>query len=343
MNYPLVHIPDPARHAFASPSKLETIKLCHYAAKCCENWDSPTSAAAARGKLMHQAVYNNTALAKLSKEDQEIITDLRRSFIKPYASFVQYDLWYEKLLYLCDEKGRVITYGTVDFLAVRGDTAILIDWKFGNSPVPGFNNNLQLKAYAAAVFQAFPEIKTIYPMIVQPSINAEPNCEVYVAVTRKTLPELVQEIAEVVAEARNATPIDANPSSDACVFCNKKGCSKYNTNMLRAVNNYTGGIVAVSDMPNNLPMKELLVWCDSNLPEVELVESFLHDLKDNIKKVIKEAGGSEHYRLTKPVERATIDYKTMISDLGISAEVVETYTTIKIGEPMVIKKNKKRG
>ncbi|MBO7447426.1 DUF2800 domain-containing protein [bacterium] len=341
MSYPIVHIPDPTRHAFASPSKLAAIKLCPFTAKCCDEWESPMSEAAGRGKSMHEAVYNNTALDKLSSEDREIILNLRREFIKPCS---EYELWYEKLLYLYDEAGKVITYGTVDFLAVRDNTALLIDWKFGNSPVPGYHQNPQLRAYVAAVFQAFPQLEIIYPMIAQPSVGYDVGYENQVVVTRASLPDLVRETAEIVASARAAKPGDAKPSNDACVFCNKEGCKKYHDSMVTALEFYTGNaeVPAAVDMPALTP-EALLAWCDDALPKLSLMETFVRDRIGKVKEYIKKQGGSESYRLTKPIEKTTVDYKTMISDLGIPTEVVERYTTVKIYEPQLIKKNRKRG
>lgn len=323
-------------HAFASPSKLSAIAVCPYIARNCENWVQPESEAAERGSKLHEAIYNDETLASLPTEDRDIVERLREQFVEPcVAQGMAID--YETKTELKDKEGNVLTWGTIDFLARKDSEAFLIDWKFGSYPVEHFWGNYQLKTYACGAFQAHPELETIHVMIVQPAIGAGFNT--IATVGRDSLEDLVAEIASIIDKANKATPEDAVPSAETCRFCNKAGCKAYNEMMAKALGEYNA--YALAEAVPQLPTPELVSWCDKQKGEIELLKGMIADREDAVNKVIKDNGGSENYKLTKPAVRKTVDYKGLLNFLHIDEEIIAEFTITRTSEPTLCKRRKK--
>lgn len=65
-------------------------------------------------------------------------------------------------------------FGTCDFLAVKGDTALLIDYKTGISLIDEVPGNWQCKSYTIGVFQKYPKVKKIVFGFLAPMAHDEP-------------------------------------------------------------------------------------------------------------------------------------------------------------------------
>ena len=321
-------------HAFASPSTLAAIQLCPYSAKCCENWIQPPSEAAERGRLLHKAVYDDDVFNSLPDDDRLIISSIRKDFVEPCSGM---EVYFELPLSLYDPDGNVITSGTLDFLAINNNVGMLNDWKFGGGFVPPFNSNPQLKAYVGAAFQKFPQLDVIFTMPVQPALGI--NFDLQAEVPRSDLDSLVSFVSSIVTSARNATPEDASPRSDACRWCNRNGCPAYQKAMSSALAAFNAP--SLDDSLPDLPSSDLVTYCDDKLQQLDLIEPFIKDCKAAYKRVLLAAGGSANYKLTKPVERKSVDYKSFLSDKGFSSDDLQPYTTVKICEPSLIRKSKK--
>ena len=70
------------------------------------------------------------------------------------------------------DDGTEINYGHLDLFVMHADmSAMLIDWKFGYAPVIPADRNRQGLGYAAAMFQQFPQVKSIEVIFVQPRLR----------------------------------------------------------------------------------------------------------------------------------------------------------------------------
>jgi hypothetical protein len=70
------------------------------------------------------------------------------------------------------DNGTEINYGHLDLFVMHADmSAMLIDWKFGYAPVIPADRNRQGLGYAAAMFQQFPQVKSIEVIFVQPRLR----------------------------------------------------------------------------------------------------------------------------------------------------------------------------
>lgn len=127
--------------------------------------------------------------------------------------------------------GTEVNYGHLDLFVIwRDGSAKLVDWKFGSVPVLPAPMNRQGMGYAAAMFQQFPDVRSIESIFVQPRLRW---------VTRHTFPrpqaaELAYRVDRLIQEAiavQSEQPMDPaklNPGS-ACEWCSRVGeCAGYN-------------------------------------------------------------------------------------------------------------------
>ena len=63
--------------------------------------------------------------------------------------------------------------GTADLIIVAGDrqSSAVLDWKFGRNPVKPASENLQGRAYAAGIFDLYPEMQACTVCFVQPRVQ----------------------------------------------------------------------------------------------------------------------------------------------------------------------------
>ncbi len=113
------------------------------------------------------------------------------------------------------------TFGTMDRLLIRGDTAVAIDYKTGRGAIDDPEVNCQSQAYAAGAFQRFPQLKTIHFAFIVPVRD-----EILVATyTRDMLPAFLLRISTIILRARTATT--CNPQPGICDFCaNQASCQQ---------------------------------------------------------------------------------------------------------------------
>lgn len=332
---------DEGRHAFASPSMFSTIKLCPYTAWCRANWNEPETVHAKRGHLLHEAVYDDKAYRRITdEEDRKLVDMIRRDFVAPMSDKQH---WFELRLELKDEEGRVRTFGTADFVAIDTEkkTAFLADWKYGAILVELAKDNDQIHAYVAMLFQMFPDIDTIYALIVQPA-TGEVNFDQTATFTREAdYGRLYSEAIEIVETAEKAQPDDARPSPEACRWCNRMACQAHRKVMAEALNDWCQGVTLPEERPMTEPTPELLTYCDEGLGQFQLLKDMIKPREDEMKKVIIAAGGSANYRVNPPKVTRTTNYKAICEEFAIPKEAIEAHTVDKIGEPYVVRKSRR--
>ena len=143
----------------------------------------PSSTFADKGTLLHdvivRALEGETDFSGVTYAAETFTPDMLTNKIEPALALLdQVDP--DKVMEYVTEApvafGSYIpgAFGTVDLLGRRGDTAVILDWKFGDGVIVGVENNEQLLFYAAAAMRtpetewAFENTNHIECVIIQP-------------------------------------------------------------------------------------------------------------------------------------------------------------------------------
>lgn len=341
MSGDILVVRDEGRHAFASPSMFGAIKACPYTAWCRYGWNEPERPAAMRGRLLHEAVYSEEAYGRVTDaEDRALVDMIRRDFVEPMKGMEHY---FELRLELVDEEGRIRTFGTADFVALDKEkrAACLRDWKYGSIAVEVAKDNDQIHAYVAMLFQRFPDIDTVYALIVQPALG-EVDFGATAVFTREADYKRFYDDAIAVCEmAEKATPEDARPTPESCRWCNCMGCEAWRKVMNAALQDWCQSADLPAERPMTEPSTELVTYCDEGLDQLTIIKNFVAAKEAEMKRVIVAAGGSPNYRVANGRVTKTTDWKAVAQECGIPREVIDAHTVAKIGEPYAVRKSRK--
>lgn len=157
----------------------------------------------------------------------------------------------------------------VDFL--NEESALVVDWKTGRIAQDEADQNLQLRAYAVLVRDAFPHLKRIYVSIIQPMAGA-PTLSVY---NEESLDQAEREVVAIM-DAVLDDQAKRSPSAKACRFCKAKA-------LCPEVQGQALAMRAPMDVPalSNERIGALLDAAD-------YVEDFISDLKAEAKRRLQE-------------------------------------------------------
>lgn len=327
------------KHALVAPSGMWAVLLCPYTAKLTYDWDKGDTEASKRGSMLHEAMWDDDVYKTLSDDDKKIIDELKETIVKPTEKQKGMKAYYEYRLELKDENGKVLTWGTADYIVICGNKAQLIDWKFGSQPVDKFWFNPQLKCYVAMLYQTFPYIEEVYAMIAQPAVGL--SFDNMAKTTRsENYKALYDEACNIVALGENATESDCKPSPDACKWCNKDKCKAYQQSMMSACEAYNLSVISNEDLAE-LPSAELLAFCDDRKRKCEMVKQIVKEQEAIINQPIINNGGSDNYKVIKPYMRKTVNWEAIARSLGATEEMIEANTTYSSsGEPYLRRKFK---
>lgn len=316
-------------HDSFSPSKLERIEVCPPSWKICDGFVSASSTDASRGTLMHEAFYDDTALAKLNDSDRAIIENLREEHIKPFAN-AGVETYHEFTVIVCDMGGNYLTRGTLDYLMLSKDRkmASLIDLKFGNYEVEPAETNIQIWAYVAGVFQEFKEVETVYALIVQP-VYGIGNYDHQAKFERADLPRIVERIYNIIAAAKKADLSDLAQyhCGKNCRYCNKAECAKYRQWMRENMQ-----LLSIAEMPQEIA-EMTLEYADKVKVAAKAIADEMKPTVELADKVILESGGSEHYIVCKGKTTRRTNWKGVCEKFGISDTDIAEYTTESVSNP----------
>lgn len=143
------------------------------------------------------------------------------------------------------DDGSEVNYGHLDLFVLNADgSAKLIDWKFGHSPVLPAETNRQGLGYAAAMFQTFPDAKSIEVVFVMPRLRWVTTH----TFRREQASEMAYRVDQIVQGAiavqgeEGQRPLHAdllNPGS-ACEYCARVGdkCPGYLRTYVTAVQRF---------------------------------------------------------------------------------------------------------
>lgn len=208
-------------HAEFSPSSLKYLATCPgYHGR------DGNSAASEMGTRIHEALEVRNPSALQSEEEIEIydqlIKDEDEVFLYVFAGTEGVDIRREERLRLTIDADAP-TFGTCDIVALKGNEALVADYKTGISYIDPPRENWQAKAYTLGVFQQFPHVNTIHFAFLVPRNGGV----ITGSFDRDELASLRNEISEVVRNAERTRPKwaagtididDLNPSTN-CRYC----------------------------------------------------------------------------------------------------------------------------
>ena len=144
-------------HHENSPSALARREFCPGSRLMESGKPDSESDASREGTMLHSVIASRllgqTTTEKLTTEQQIIIEDCL-DFVDLFCDGKQ--LIIEQKSRLIDEDtGELLTEGTADVVIINGNSAIVIDWKFGRGDVPEAVDNIQLATYALMVWQKY--------------------------------------------------------------------------------------------------------------------------------------------------------------------------------------------
>lgn len=322
-------------HDFA-PSKLERIASCPWSYRNCLGWTGEEGSDATRGTLLHTAIYDDTAYNLLSARERGMIDFIRAEHVQPYAGMEHY---HELFVQVTAADGTILTEGTLDDLVISpdGTYASLKDWKFGSYEVAPAAESWQIKAYVCGVFQKFPKVETVYAMIVQPVYGAA-DYDKQTEFKREQLPELLREIENVRAAAKDANENAASPSASNCRYCNKMACRTYREKMDRnfAVFAIDPEQLAAADTEMTLDYADRLLCAKRE------IESIMDAKTAEAKKMILANGGSENFRVQAGRVSKRTDWKKIVEAHGIPQDEIDAATTATESEPYLVPRMRRK-
>lgn len=303
-----------------------------------------TSRAADEGTELHEVAervvreyLNSTSPARLTEiaagmrdwdDDSNNLLHRCFSFLEDHALRKGSKVFIELKARIKRNDGTEINYGHLDLFVIHADkSAMLIDWKFGYTPVLPADRNRQGLGYAAAMFQEFPAVTSIESIFVQPRLRWVSR-HTY---RREEAAELAYRVDQIVLGAILTQGEDMqqplvrdllNPGS-ACEYCCRVGtCPGY-------LGAYVTAVQRMGAMPS-LPTTFNLDAIDS--PEkaaiarawVDFLDAAAGPIKERAQDIARNNGGTIEAILPDgQVVRYEIKSRGINRELGSAAEIAE--------------------
>lgn len=227
------------------------------------------------------------------------------------------------------DDGSEINYGHLDlFILYTDNSAKLIDWKFGYSPVLPASSNRQGLGYAASMFQLFPQAKSIEVVFVQPRlrwVTKHTYLREEAAEMAFRVDQIVQGAIDVQGE-NGQLPLSAdqlNPGS-ACEYCARVGqCPGY-------LQTYRTAVQRMGALPS-LPLTFNLDAIDT--PEkaaiarawVDFLDAAADPIKERAMALAQVNGGTLEAVLPDgQVVRYDVKTRGLNRELGSAVEIADT-------------------
>ncbi len=235
-----------SKHARHSPSSLGYKEVCP--AYCGRGG---TNAAAEEGTLMHEALETDDFSAL--DEEQQFLVGLCRDFRDGELARLGEARQFRELK--LDIAGG-LTFGTADFVAVAGNHALLMDWKFGRSSIEPASTNAQGAAYALGVFEAFAEVETLDLHFVQPRRELI-SSHTY---TRADVPGLLLRIRTIIRRANAKNKVEC-PGAQ-CSYCRRQAtCTALCNLALPIASRYQGMAIPEELHPSKISDPRVMAQC----------------------------------------------------------------------------------
>lgn len=216
-------------------------------------------------------------------------------------------------------------FGSVDLLGRRGDTAVVLDWKFGDGVAVGAEENMQLMFYAAAAMRtpetawAFKGVRDVELVIVQP-----PEVKRWTT-TVERIKQFEKQLVVAVHEAQK--PDAALAMGEHCRWCAGKPLCPLQTG---AVERAQAAQVATIDV-NQI---------GSYLQLADQVETWASELRDLAHRLLESGTAVPGYKLVN--KRATRQWTdkdeaaARLVELGLESD--DIYKPVEILSPAQVEK-----
>lgn len=343
----------PSDHHEFPPSGLNRLASCPMAYKVCKGWSSPASAASERGTMLHRAVYDDAIYDTLKEADRDAIDYIRANHIAPYPKERGFVHLHEKKLYLRDDDGSEINFGTCDFIMLdpTRTVAMVKDWKFGSIPVPPASKNLQLIDYALSVMQEFPTVTKVFAEIVQPALEggseedpAAANDKV-AELSRADMGTYLDAIRLVIQRCKDANPEDPacySCTPENCRFCNRLNCRVHRERMeqnfaLFAVPGEQATAFAGTDEG-----RMTIDYANDLLLAKKAIEAAMEEKATAATQVVVASGGSGDFRVVEGRVSRRTDWKKVAEEAAIPPEIIEAHTTETVSKPYLMPKQRRQ-
>ena len=287
-------------HHDFSPSRLEQYRLCPGSYQMQRGIAERSGDAAEEGKLLHNAVATGdfTGLTSDQIELVEKCIEFRNSFTAPDTLVLN-----EEAVRVHDDNDEVVTTGTADCIILPNKPVpILIDWKFGYTPVNDVNKNIQLAAYALGVMQEY-KVDSVDAWVFQPRLHKKTH---HVFTNSNAI---LSNIKSIIKTASGDNML-LKPSEAACRYCEARlSCPAFRVKfqkLMASRNDY--------DL-NHIPTLEKLFDASKS------IKTFLNEIENAVKSVIEEKGACGKYVFQ------TTEGAREIKDLNALYSVVKNYLT----------------
>ena len=264
-------------HHLYSPSRLQRIHDCpgsvRMEAMCPPVEKTPD---ATEGTMLHERIAalikgESGALDGLDSE-QAAAVESCHDFLKTLMREGD-QIYVEYHVDVQDEHGELLTEGTLDVALIHTDnTADIIDWKFGRTPVEEAPNNYQGASYSLAIFQRF-NVSSVTFHIYQPRIYA------HTQYTFTNPRNILTNIRNIINRAK-APELILNAGDAACRYCAAKSICPAFSARFRALE-------PTQDETRDLSNPAVLLdyW-----NRAQVVERFMKELKEAVTNYCKEHG-----------------------------------------------------
>ena len=302
----------------------------------------PSSKYADEGTLLHNAIADyfdsDTELASMigrTYEDQVLTQDLYENKLLPAVQALDALDPDSKMEYAVETRvsfGDLLpdVFGSTDFLGRVGDTAYVVDWKFGDGVQVDATENPQLMFYAAAAMRTpsvdwvFKNVQKIKCVIVQPRYGIS---------EWETTPKRISQFEkELVAAVRKSKKPDAKlVAGDHCRWCAAKPICPVMTGAVdRALR------TSLDDLPADA--------IGAYLKNAELLENWIADLRALAMQMMENSVAVPGFKLVaKRGVRQWVDENAAVkalSKLVPEQELVETSVLSPAKVEKVLKKHK---
>jgi len=196
-------------HAEFSPSSLELLEKC----PCFEQDATGERKAAKDGTRLHKAIEDNDLSLCDYEEEEEVVTRCLNFLDKCLEDAGEGS----NLLKEVKLKIEDMTEGTGDVIIVAKPKVVLIDWKFGRTPVTDASDNIQMQGYTLGVFHEYPDVDEVEVHIVQPRMDVL-STATYKRSDVAGIRDRIQSIIKGCTDPAKKESADEK----ACAFCGRK-------------------------------------------------------------------------------------------------------------------------
>lgn len=292
----------------------------------------PSSSYAEEGTFLHECmerILNGESIDTFKDATEEQINEKLRP---AFAALDEIDpdgkLEFQTEVHVAFSEPLQEVFGSCDVVGRRGDTAIILDWKFGSGVWVDAEENDQLMFYAAAAMHtescrwAFEGVSKIECIIVQPP---------YVKVWETTPGRIKNFERELVRAIHSAMREDAPlKKGDHCRWCAAKAiCPLMNGEAKRAVKTQLDNLPDLSDA----------------LKLADLLEPWIKDVRDLALRAMEEGKEIADFKLvSKRATRQWVDAegaREALEQMGLDmSELMETKLLSVAQAEKVLKKHK---